>query len=61
MKVIVEKDMCIGCGLCAAVAPKIYEMQENIAVVMVPVVPKDEEGNAQQAAKDCPVEAIKIQ
>jgi ferredoxin len=61
MKVIVEKDMCIGCGLCASVCPKVYEMQDNIAVVVVAVVPADEEGNAQQAANDCPVEAIKIQ
>ncbi|OGS17358.1 MAG: ferredoxin [Elusimicrobia bacterium RIFOXYA2_FULL_50_26] len=57
MKVIVDAELCIGCGLCASNCPEVFEMRDNLAVVI------NETPNecAQQMVKDCPVEAIKIE
>jgi len=60
MKATVDKGVCIGCGLCASGCPAVYEMEDNIAVVIADPVPPQEEANAKQAAKDCPVDAISV-
>jgi len=61
MKVIVDKDLCVGCGLCSDSCSDVFEMQDNIAVVKVDEVPADSEDCAKQAAADCPSEAIKVE
>jgi ferredoxin len=61
MKVVVDKAVCIGCGLCASSCPAVYEMEDNVAIVIADPVPSQEEANAKQAAKDCPVDAISVQ
>lgn len=61
MKAIVDKDACIGCGLCESNCPDVFEMKDNIAVVKPgAVAPKDEEC-AKQMVTDCPVSAIKVE
>lgn len=59
MKIIVDKDKCIGCGACVATAPKSFRLSEDgKAEVIEP--PKDSEEEIKNAAESCPVEAIKI-
>ncbi len=58
MKATVDQDLCTGCGLCESTCPEVFEMQDDVAVVKVDTVPKDAEESCQQAAEDCPVEAI---
>ena len=29
MKVKIDRELCIGCGLCASIAPKIFEVGED--------------------------------
>ena len=60
MKVTVDKDLCVGCGLCCDTCGEVFEMQENVAVSKAADVPAGSEDCAKQAAADCPVEAIKI-
>ena len=60
MKVIIDKDVCTGCGLCCDTCPDVFEMEEAVAVVKASEISASNEENAKQAASDCPVEAIKV-
>ncbi|MHC4770418.1 MAG: ferredoxin [Planctomycetota bacterium] len=60
MKVGIE-DSCTACGLCVDTCPEVFEMGDEIAEVIVDNVPPELEETAQQAADECPVEAIVIE
>jgi ferredoxin len=60
-KVEILKDMCIGCGACAATCPDLFQIgDDGKAEPIVPDVPEDVEASAEQAAQDCPAQAIVI-
>jgi ferredoxin len=62
MKAVVDRDLCIGCGLCTEICPEVFEMDdEAIAQVIVDVIPAEIEETAREAAASCPVEAIAIE
>ena len=58
MKATVDPDLCTGCELCVDTCPDVFEMNDDIAVVKVDVVPADSEECARESAEDCPAEAI---
>ena len=60
MKAVIDKEACIGCGLCAQVAQDIYEMQGDKAVVLGEEIAEDKLSEAQAAMEQCPVNAIVI-
>ena len=61
MKAKVIDEKCIGCGLCAELAPDIFELADN-GLARVKEQPTDEnEGVAVEAAKSCPTEAIEVE
>lgn len=61
MKATVDKDLCIGCGLCAETCPEVFEMNDDmIAKVILDEIPDELKDSAQAAADACPVEAIAI-
>ena len=60
MKVQIE-DSCTACGLCVDTCPEVFEMGYEIAEAIVDNVPPELEETAQQAADECPVEAIVIE
>jgi len=60
MKVRVE-DTCTACGLCVDTCPEVFRMGSETAEVIVDEVPAEYEEAAQQAADECPVEAIIIE
>lgn len=60
MKVRIE-DTCTACELCVDTCPDVFEMGDEQAQVIVDEVPAEFEDAVQQAADDCPVEAIVIE
>lgn len=60
MNVKIE-DTCTACGLCVDTCPDVFEMGDDIAKVIVKEVPASLEDDVQQAADECPVEAIIIE
>jgi len=61
MKVTVDEETCIGCGLCSETCPEVFEMTDDKVTVKVDEVPKDAIKTCREAAENCPVEAIQIE
>jgi len=56
---VVDMDLCIGCGLCSEMCPKVYELKDDKAWV------KDatacDSCDCQATVDSCPVQAIKME
>lgn len=62
MKAYVDKDLCIGCGLCEGICPKVFKMNDDgIAEAIEGELSKDQQNDAEDAKLQCPVEAITIE
>jgi len=62
MKAYVDKDTCIGCGLCPEVCPKIFQMDEDGKAVASPdEVSENLVSSAKEAEEQCPVGAIIVE
>jgi len=71
MKVIQNRDKCIGCGACEQCAPKFWQMSDDGKATLkgskevkgkyVREINKDEVAENQEAADTCPVGAIEVE
>ena len=59
--IVTIEDTCTACGLCVDTCPEVFDMGDEIAIVIVEEVPKEYEEAVQQAADECPVEAIIVE
>ena len=61
-KVSVDKDKCVGCGACVAVAPEVFELGEDgKSSVKSENVDGELLEKAKEAKKTCPVGAIQVE
>jgi len=60
MRVRIE-DTCTACELCVDTCPEVFELGDETAQVIVDEVPAEHEEAVEQAAEECPVEAIIIE
>ena len=62
IKVLVNQETCIGCGACTAVAPSIFEMNDDGLAFNIldenSEIPEELEEEANEAVESCPVIAI---
>jgi ferredoxin len=61
MKVTVDQESCIGCGLCAETCPEVFDMTDDKARVRSDDVPETLSESCREAGDACPVEAIRIE
>jgi ferredoxin len=55
----VDMDLCIGCGLCVELCPKVYELRDDKAWVIGPNA--CDTCDCQQSVDSCPVTAITME
>jgi ferredoxin len=61
MRVTVDEETCIGCGLCAETCPEVFELKDDKAIAKMEEVPEDLVESCREAAEECPVEAIQVE
>lgn len=61
MTVKIDRDECIGCGMCADICPAVYAMDDESIATVVAQPDAASEECAQEAADSCPVSAITIE
>ncbi|MDH4140776.1 MAG: ferredoxin [Coriobacteriia bacterium] len=61
MKPVVDRDLCIGCGVCEDECPDVFQVRDDGMAYVVDENPEDElYGCIRDAAELCPVDAIAI-
>lgn len=63
-KVTVDKDGCIGCGLCTGVCGDVFVIGDDgksEVILKDGIVPAELEAAVDDAAAQCPVQAIKVE
>ena len=61
MKVYVDPDLCIGCGMCTELAPEVFRMGDGGQAEAVAQPAPDGEEKTRNAAESCPVLAIRTE
>ena len=61
MKGFVDKNICIGCGLCSSICPEVFEMAvDGLAKAKDIDLTDSLQDTAKEAESSCPVSAITI-
>lgn len=61
MKAHIDQDLCTGCGLCSDTCPEVFEIDDDIAKVLMEEIPDDAADTCREATDNCPVEAITLE
>lgn len=61
MKVKLDQNKCIGCGLCPTIAPDIFTMDYEIGKAKVKKQPQTKSKQLESAVQNCPVSAISLE
>jgi ferredoxin len=62
MKATIDREGCIGCGVCADTCPEVFRMAEDgLAEVYVNPIPASSENTAMEAQEGCPVSVITVE
>jgi len=57
MPITVDKNLCIGCGACAALCPQSFKINDE---GKSEVISQEDLDCAKKAVESCPVQAIKV-
>lgn len=61
MKARVDKEACVGCGLCVSCCEAVFRMVDDVAVAPSGDIDPDDQDACREAAASCPVEAILLE
>ncbi|MDR3765563.1 MAG: ferredoxin [Butyricicoccus sp.] len=59
MKVFVDPDTCIGCGLCCGTCDAVFRMTDDGKAEAYQAATAENQGEVQSAIDSCPVSAIR--
>ncbi|MFA6689706.1 MAG: ferredoxin [Sphaerochaetaceae bacterium] len=59
-KATIDRNGCIGCGVCASTCPEVFEIDDEGKATVVSEVLAEYEASAYEAAEECPVGVISI-
>ncbi|MFQ5574142.1 MAG: ferredoxin [Terriglobia bacterium] len=59
MKIVIDRDACIGAASCVAIAPHVFELDDDNKAVLIDKDPDDKE-SVRRAAEACPTAAIEV-
>ncbi|MET7860119.1 ferredoxin [Streptomyces sp. NPDC005318] len=60
MQIVVDLNRCQGYAQCAFLAPQVFELHGEEALMFTPAVPDDQQERVRRAAAACPVQAILV-
>ncbi|MDD6302887.1 MAG: ferredoxin [Bacillales bacterium] len=60
-KVTVNKDVCVGCGLCTSMADSVLAIGDDGLAEAIADVTPDTEDAVNEAVASCPVQAIEVE
>ncbi|MBV9312208.1 MAG: ferredoxin [Pseudonocardia sp.] len=60
MRIVVDLTRCQGYAQCVFLAPEVFELHGEEALLYNPAVPDDQLERVRQAAAACPVQAIVV-
>jgi ferredoxin len=60
MNIDVDRERCEGHGLCEAIAPAVFELDDEGLVSIAPEIPAGETESVAAAVRTCPVAALRI-
>jgi len=58
MKPKIDRDLCIGCGLCESLCPTIFKLDDGKSKILEGVDYKANKECIQKSIENCPVQAI---
>lgn len=61
MKLQVDKNKCLGCGMCISLCPAVFELKNGKSQIKEKAVLEKYKDCIKEAAENCPVKAIKIE
>ncbi len=61
MRIQIEKVLCVICEVCIGIAPRRFEMQDDIAAILEEVAHEDLDDAANEAKEICPEGTIIVE
>ena len=60
MKIKVDKNKCLGCGLCVSLCPAVFELTNSKSQIKGKADLEKHKDCIKEAAENCPVQAIEV-
>jgi ferredoxin len=61
VKLIADRDACIGSGNCMMVSEELFDADDGVVVLLAADVPESEEEHAREAVRLCPAAALRLE
>ncbi len=60
IKVNINRNKCLGCGMCISLCPEVFEFKSGKSSLKVKASLEKYQSCIKESAQNCPVQAIKI-